>query len=89
MNNVQGPDLNVKAGTPFRRAIMKFRELAFAESRPAGERELILSRIKPYKGRGKNHNYPFIAKAETGCTPPVHGQRMRLIERNKYAKRVA
>lgn len=51
-------------GTPFRNAIAKFREIFRARLLKEPERTTALANIEPYRGRGKNYNYPFIKRLE-------------------------
>lgn len=57
-------------GTPFRNAIAKFREIFRAHIMKEPERTAALHAIAPYKGRGKNFNYPFIKRAESRQPKP-------------------
>lgn len=57
-------------GTPFRNAIAKFREIFRAQLKKEPERTAALHAIEPYKGRGKNHNYPFIKRIESRQPKP-------------------
>lgn len=57
-------------GTPFRNAIAKFREIFRAQLKKEPERTAALQAIEPYKGRGKNHNYPFIKRIESRQPKP-------------------
>lgn len=57
-------------GTPFRNAIAKFREIFRAQLLKEPARTTALHAIKPYKGRGKNHNYPFIKRLESRQPKP-------------------
>ena len=52
-------------GTPFRNAIAKFREIFRATLLKEPQRTTALQAIEPYKGRGKNYNYPFIKRIES------------------------
>jgi hypothetical protein len=52
-------------GTPFRNAIAKFREIYRATLLKEPERTTALRNIEPYKGRGKNFDYPFIKRIES------------------------
>jgi hypothetical protein len=56
--------------TPFRNAIAKFREIFRATLLKQPERTMALSAIEPYKGRGKNFNYPFIKRLESRQAKP-------------------
>jgi hypothetical protein len=51
--------------TPFRNAIAKFREIFRAQLLKEPERTTALANIESYRGRGKNHNYPFIKRLES------------------------
>ena len=52
-------------GTPFRNAIAKFREIYRATLLKEPERTSALRAIEPYRGRGKNHEYPFVRRIES------------------------
>jgi hypothetical protein len=53
----------IPPGTPFRRLNMKLAEMAYIRSRPKHERTILALKMRPYKGRGKNFNYPFTGPA--------------------------
>lgn len=61
---------DLPAGTPFRRAIAKFREIFRAHILKEPARSEALRNIKPYKGRGKNYDYPFIKRLESRQPKP-------------------
>jgi hypothetical protein len=68
--NVDNIWRDLPAGTPFRNAIAKFRQIFRAQLKPLAERAAALQAIEPYKGRGKNHNYPFIKRLESKQVKP-------------------
>lgn len=61
---------DIPPGTPFRNAIAKFREIFRAQLKKEPERTAALQAIKPYKGRGKNYNYPFVKRIESRQPKP-------------------
>lgn len=80
---------DIPSGTPFRNAIAKFREIFRASILKEPERTAALHAIEPYKGRGKNFDYPFIKRIESSQPKPSkyephHGQR----EVNRRFRRV-
>jgi hypothetical protein len=56
---------DIPPGAPFRNAIAKFREIFRAKLLKEPERTTALANIEPYRGRGKNYNYPFIRRIES------------------------
>lgn len=61
---------DLPSGMPFRNAIAKFREIFRAQLLKEPERTTALANIEPYKGRGKNHSYPFIKRLESRQAKP-------------------
>ncbi len=61
------PDIwkGLPPGTPFRRAQAKFRELYRISLLKGGEKVAALRELRPYKGRGKNFDYPFVKRIES------------------------
>ena len=56
-------------GTPFRRAIAKFRELHRISLLRGPAKAVALRELHPYQGRGKNYDYPFIKRVESRQMP--------------------
>lgn len=77
-----------KPGTPFRALRIHGMKVGAAMALPEPARTIALRAIPPYKGRGKNFDYPFVKRCDSLASNPKPSKYKPHVGRWEKLKRV-